>query len=70
MNVENPHVFIHIGVRSDKPKKHPDAVSRWVSQGAASRIEDEEFAGTTDDLDIRLSEQTGEEVARGTRLMD
>jgi hypothetical protein len=51
-------------------KKHPDAVSRWVSQGAALRIEDRELAETMDDLDMRLSERSLEEVASRAKLMD
>jgi hypothetical protein len=50
--------------------KHPDAVSRWVRRGAALRAEDPEFAQTIDDLDLRLSQRTLEEVSKGTRLMD
>ena len=50
--------------------KHPDAVSRWVSRGAALRSEDPESAQTIDDLDVRLSQRALEEVSKGTRLME
>ncbi len=36
----------------------------------AAFAEDPEFAQSIDDLDLRLSQRTQEEVSKGTRVMD
>ena len=48
-------------------RKHPDAVSRWVREGAQRRSRDPESADAMDDLDARLSERVLEGVRRGDR---
>ncbi len=46
-------------------RKHPDAVSRWVREGARRRSRDREFSDAMDDLDVRLSREAIDRVKRG-----
>jgi REP element-mobilizing transposase RayT len=46
-------------------RKHPDAVSRWVREGARRRSRDREFSDAMDDLDVRLSREAIDRVERG-----
>ena len=46
-------------------RKHPDAVSRWVREGARRRSRDREFSDAMDDLDVRLSREAIDRVRRG-----
>ena len=48
-------------------RKHPDAVSRWVREGAQRRSRDSEFSDAMDDLDERLSREAIDRVKRGFR---
>jgi len=48
-------------------RKHPDAVSRWVREGAQRRSTDREFSNAMDDLDVRLSREAIGRVIRGIR---
>lgn len=48
-------------------RKHPDAVSRWVREGAQRRSTDREFSNAMDDLDVRLSREAIDRVRRGVR---
>ena len=48
-------------------RKHPDAVSRWVREGARLRSSDPEFSDAMDDLDLRLSKEAINRVKRGMR---
>ena len=48
-------------------RKHPDAVSRWVREGAERRLTDAEFSNAVNDLDVRLSREAIDRVRRGAR---
>ena len=48
-------------------RKHPDAVSLWVREGAQRRSRDPEFSGAMDDLDERLGREAIDRVKRGFR---
>jgi REP element-mobilizing transposase RayT len=48
-------------------RKHPDAVSRWVREGAQRRLTDPEFSNAMDDLDVRLRREAIDRVRRNAR---
>ncbi len=51
-------------------RKHPDAVSRWVREGAQRRSGDPAFADAMDDLDVRLSQRALEAVREASGSVD